>query len=782
MQQQIFWEIDKEHFPYFKRSDLYFKFLSSSTTKEDSISPSRHSLDEGTLYSRSLSDDHRQKADSDSEISNKNMNASATASQPDLKSSMPEYGRTRGHQRALSDSPRPLSGSRFLSLSSVFGSGLWNSERPQSTTTGHGSVPSSVKSMEMADDDEEEEEEAVNPTNKRNKLIRSNTVDAVEAELRSILDSNNLEEVSTNNNAVDRNNEDTAQTEQSTAKSMGSSTSASSILLLGNSKGVKSSTALPVQQIYTLPSWTSSGGTNTISEVEHNTLETVSRSPSVHTLETKKSEQEDEPVKNIHFAPPGDLLLEAKVEQLSKEIDKLTAQEAIVDALIEKAELQNKLEELRILKKSKSMFRQELQQMKYQKSQYELQETENTLVPNRSQVSITNATIGSDKHGDFALYVIEIQQLGCDGNYVSGWIVARRYSEFFSLHQKLKETYPTVKMIEFPAKWPLLKLQKPFLEARRVSLERYLRRLVDDEEICKSQELRAFLSQQNIFIPGPADQLGTPSSSPSVQNLQKSIIALGEQEKHALQKKPSKGFMRHIYKTVAAGIDDILIAPSMLDLITQRLGEQVTEFSHEDNHSTKTTASTSSSVVSVSSGKLADSALQASTTSLPDSIKAEGITKFTEPLCDLFIEMFELKDKTNWLRRQAIVIIIQQILEGTIERKLREIVKSLSSSNMVASYINKVTDSLWPNGGPLTFKEPRKAEEKVQTKEEANRKLSTWLPDLLGNMVGRQNARKGARRLFTVLQNKRLNQDLAYVLLDELIFSLFPELENMNKV
>lgn len=54
--------------------------------------------------------------------------------------------------------------------------------------------------------------------------------------------------------------------------------------------------------------------------------------------------------------------------------------------------------------------------------------------------------------------------------------------------------------------------------------------------------------------------------------------------------------------------------------------------------------------------------------------------------------------------------------------------------------------------------------------------------DLLGNMVGRQNARKGARRLFTVLQNKRLNQDLAYVLLDELIFSLFPELENMNKI
>lgn len=48
--------------------------------------------------------------------------------------------------------------------------------------------------------------------------------------------------------------------------------------------------------------------------------------------------------------------------------------------------------------------------------------------------------------------------------------------------------------------------------------------------------------------------------------------------------------------------------------------------------------------------------------------------------------------------------------------------------------------------------------------------------DLLGNMVGRQNARKGARRLFTVLQNKRLNQDLVYTLLDEIVYALFPEL------
>jgi len=47
-------------------------------------------------------------------------------------------------------------------------------------------------------------------------------------------------------------------------------------------------------------------------------------------------------------------------------------------------------------------------------------------------------------------------------------------------------------------------------------------------------------------------------------------------------------------------------------------------------------------------------------------------------------------------------------------------------------------------------------------------------------MVGRQNARKGARRLFTVLQNKRLDQQLVYTMLDEILVALFPELEGLD--
>jgi len=39
--------------------------------------------------------------------------------------------------------------------------------------------------------------------------------------------------------------------------------------------------------------------------------------------------------------------------------------------------------------------------------------------------------------------------------------------------------------------------------------------------------------------------------------------------------------------------------------------------------------------------------------------------------------------------------------------------------------------------------------------------------DLAANMIGRSNARRGARRMFAVLQNRRLNQHIAYTIVDE---------------
>ncbi|KAG0165252.1 Intermediate filament protein [Apophysomyces sp. BC1034] len=863
IQQHVFWQIEKAHFPYFKRSDLYFKYLASSPNAAPDILPERRSLDETTLFRRSSSSNLADripvkgippqviertasarlikretwatrdslKAESDTEVSAR----SPIAQRMQLENLPSDFGRSRGHLRAVSENTgRP---SRFLSFARVFESAneWWKTEGREKTyvdedgVKARHSIHESIKSIETEELDTDDEaimsrsattvDDQTQTLNVRQQLVRSNTVDAVEAELQSIIDGGEVTIDEPEETEPDQDHNKTNENDPDTKKPP--VMHRPSPLLLYGARGVKSTMAMPVQNVYALPSWTSSGGSSTISEIEHDQLEPVgSKETEGRPMPEMSASTSDGPsdTSNVHLAPPGDLMLAAKVEKLSEEMEKLIQQEAIVDALIKKAETKNKVEELRILKKSKNMFRRELQQIKYQKSQYELQESENVLMPERTKVSITSSTIGSDDHGEFALYVIEIQQLGYDGNYASGWIVARRYSEFFALHQKLKDQYPAVKLLEFPAKWPLLTLQKSFVEARRINLERYLRRLLEDTSICKSEELRAFLSQQNVYVPGPdhdqADdsefgfftsfpgsakrtksikqkstgeispqriQSSSSSSSlasnksPSVQNLQRSIAAdiSGEHSK------PTSGFMKHIYKTVAAGIDDMFIGPSMLDLITQRLGEQVMEFSYDADKTHSRTSSSSGSQKKLSKSDFSEKAQFSHVDFTQDTFKnveAEGITKFTEPLCALFIEMFELKEKNNWLRRQAVVIILQQILGGTIERKLRESVRFLYSEPMVVYYLRRIIDSLWPDGGSLTFKPGRRQDEKAQTREEANRKLSTWLPDLIGNMVGRQNARRGARRLFTVLQNKRLNQDLVYTLFDEVVAALFPEL------
>lgn len=84
---------------------------------------------------------------------------------------------------------------------------------------------------------------------------------------------------------------------------------------------------------------------------------------------------------NVHLAAPGDLLLAARIKDLEQEIEKSRKQEAIVETMIQKAEQKGRQDELRILKKSKSALQREIRSMKYQKTQYEVQEEENMIMP-----------------------------------------------------------------------------------------------------------------------------------------------------------------------------------------------------------------------------------------------------------------------------------------------------------------------------------------------------------------------------------------------------------------
>lgn len=450
----------------------------------------------------------------------------------------------------------------------------------------------------------------------------------------------------------------------------------------------------------------------------------------------------------VHEAAPGDLGLTEAIEGLSAEIERLGSQESVVDALTRKAELTNNTAELRILRKSKASIQREIHRKEMQKQQYIIQESDNSLY-GRSSVQIKSIVVGKEEDGrEFAMCmstpylkrlidlsrsdVIEVQRNAGDQMPAASWVVARRYSEFHELHNRLRMRYPSVRHLEFPRRRMVMKFQKEFLHKRRTALEAYLQRLLLLPEICRSRDLRAFLSQRAII---PRDE--TPRDG------------------------DSKDLVSRIYNSVTDGMDDFLGNFGVLDQLSAA-GQNL--ISAASNHQ---------------SGTLNDPALATEDAVTATEAEAElnafedrELEPFVKPICDLFLETFELNKGNNWLRGRAVVVVLHQLLGGTIERKVREGARSLVQDDSLLRYIAFAKQNIWPDG-KLRERQIRTNAERLKSRNEASLVLATLVPDLAGNVVGRANAQAAARRIFAVFNNPRLNTHLIFIILEEVVLALF---------
>ncbi|KAJ7610776.1 PhoX domain-containing protein [Roridomyces roridus] len=465
-------------------------------------------------------------------------------------------------------------------------------------------------------------------------------------------------------------------------------------------------------------------------------------------------EQQEESIErsgSFQMAAPGDLQLSYEIARLGDNIANLQSQEAILVTLIKKAELTGDTQELKLLNKSKSSMNRELRELQFQKLQYEQQESANRLFSDRTKVSIVSSTVGEEEGKQVVRYLVEIQQLAPDGSFASGWVVARRYNEFLTMHTKLRDRYALVRNLEFPGKRLVTALSGSFVDTRKAALEKYLQNLVSIPIVCDSDELRGFLSRESPFTASEHHGTAVSPKGPSATDL-----------------------VRTVYRSVTGSIDDMFFGPSMLDVMIQRLTRQAAEFAGIVGSGVNDVDLVAQALNA--SGKTSS---EAALMELSGDLKPlEGETSsstFSAPICDLLLAVFELNKTNNWLRRQAVVIILQQVLGGTIERKIRETVKGLLEEPRLLPVVTLFRNGLWPGGKLKPPSVPRTADEKLKTRDEANRKLSSLVPDLAANMIGRSNARRGARRIFAVLQNRRLNQHIAYTIVDEVFSALFPE-------
>ncbi|KAL2815425.1 PXA domain-containing protein [Aspergillus cavernicola] len=438
----------------------------------------------------------------------------------------------------------------------------------------------------------------------------------------------------------------------------------------------------------------------------------------------------------VHEAAPGDLGLTEAVEALTADIEKLGSQEAVVDTLTRKAELTNNTAELRILRKSKTSIQRELHRKEMQRQQYMIQESDNSLY-GRSAVRIKSIVVGKEEDGrEFAMYVIEVQRNAGEQMPAASWAVARRYSEFHELHHQLRMRYSSVRQLEFPRRRMVMKLQKEFLQKRRLALEAYLQKLLLLPEVCRSRDLRAFLSQRAII---PRSEIPRDDET--------------------------KDLVTRIYNSVADGMDDFLGNFGVLDQLS---------IAGQNLISAATSQQQSSAVVTPTDSGLAteDAVTAAEAEAELNAFEDRELEPFIKPICDLFLETFELNRGNNWLRGRAVVVVLHQLLGGTIERKVREGARSLIQDEHLLRYITLAKDTLWP-GGVLRENKVRTASERLKSRTEASLVLATLVPDLAGNVVGRANAQAAARRLFATVNNQRLNAHLMFTLLDEVVLVLF---------
>ncbi|EPS42816.1 hypothetical protein H072_3195 [Dactylellina haptotyla CBS 200.50] len=445
----------------------------------------------------------------------------------------------------------------------------------------------------------------------------------------------------------------------------------------------------------------------------------------------------------VHEAAPGDLGLAEAISELTLSINKLYTQDAVVSSMLKKAELTNNTAELRILNKSRASLQREIRRKELQRQQYIIQESDNSLY-GRASVSIKQPIVGNEQGKEYAIYIVEVHRKAGDQFPAAEWAVARRYSEFFQLHQDLRAKYASVKHLEFPRKHVVMKLQRDFLDKRRAALETYLKGLLLIPDVCRSRELRAFLSQHSL--PPIPDASGVVDNN-------------GEAD-----------FISKLYNSIADGMGDVIGTVPMLEQLSAA-ASSFAGFPHP-NGLNLTDAEGSLKARTAEGGEVSVAEAEAELIAYEER---EGVP-FVKPICDLFLEVFDLNKGSSWLKGRAVVVVLHQLLGGTIERKVREQVKTLTNEENMERYIHMLRDNLWADGKFIFARPPRNAKDKSRSRTEASLMLATLIPDLAASVVGRSSASNASRRLFAVFNNERLNCHIAFLILDTIVDALFPEL------
>ncbi|CAH0406597.1 unnamed protein product [Chilo suppressalis] len=336
--------------------------------------------------------------------------------------------------------------------------------------------------------------------------------------------------------------------------------------------------------------------------------------------------------------------------------------------------------------------------------------TKNMMSP--LSASIIETALVQDKGKSFGIYAIAVTRQS--DNEI--WHIYRRYSDFYDLHTSIKEKWPELANLPFPAKKTFQNTSRSVLESRKRMLNSYLQRLAN---LARQTQYMTLLSP---------DYLGG-FLSPEIQT-EKHINALD-----ALFVNPLKAGMRTLKNMPDQFVNTV---DGVMDGISKVFQGKTNETSYDGMKSSNSSDGQDDSDESV--------ALRL----LEEVLGIRGL----------------------WLRRRLLAPL-RTLIADRVNKKVVELVSSLTSRKNVVQYLKSFKQ--WLTNRQNTNYSNRDAVTKARTRVAAKVALLSACSDELRHIVGSDAARRGLLTVFDLCQTQEINRRLIFVLLEVIMSDLFPD-------
>ncbi|CAD5114305.1 DgyrCDS3447 [Dimorphilus gyrociliatus] len=336
------------------------------------------------------------------------------------------------------------------------------------------------------------------------------------------------------------------------------------------------------------------------------------------------------------------------------------------------------------------------------------------------------------------------------------WKVERRYHEFYVLESRLQEFHGDniPPNLNLPPKKTFGTSRKDFLASKKKEFEEYLQNLLTLPVLKGSELLHTFLKSNSKF---------TSSILPDINDVGK------------------------------------LVRTKAMKLVKEK-GQHLESFLHSFVSSTEAgkpkpsrNNDSDSDAVSISSEKMVNSiyennaesasltSFETSFSSLQPHMKQKHDKCLAPSINSVFDAIFYLA-KYLFGVSQAILqffVVARMFLKNTFDNlmdyKLGEKLDYVFHENQLSKLIKMLEDTLFNENN---F--PRSEEEKKERCKKTLCELQDSIPKIFSIGIGKDKIKKDTKILFELFQQPKLNKQLSYLLLDDVITELFPELKEEN--